>query len=213
MKRIARHPLTAALLLSGATLANAQTPIPIDALAKVPDIQSVTMSADGKNLVAIVATPGSNNQDTALATWDLDNLDAGSKVTPSGDRMKFIAANAMKANRVLVIGRQEWTGQLGGCGEGSTNGATKTFVSKAYMTDTTQKKFDEATIAKKNKAGALRREIELKKKKIIEQKNGEFLKAQREQEQALRDKAAAAMEKEKQRLDKELEAALKALDE
>lgn len=76
-----------------------------------------------------------------------------------------------------------------------------------------QKKFDEATIAKKNKAGALRREIELKKKKIIEQKNGEFLKAQREQEQALRDKAAAAMEKEKQRLDKELEAALKALDE
>ena len=76
-----------------------------------------------------------------------------------------------------------------------------------------QKKFDEATVQKKNKAGALRREIELKKKKIIEQKNGEFLKAQREQEQALRDKAAAAMEKEKQRLDKELEAALKALDE
>lgn len=153
MKRIARHPLTAALLLAGASLAQAQTPIPIESLAKVPDIQSVSMSADGKNLVAIVAMPGSNNQDTALATWDLDNLDGGSRITPSGDRMKFIAANAMKANRVLVIGRQEWTGQLGGCGEGSTNGATKTFVSKAYLTDTAQKKFDEAFADNTRKLG------------------------------------------------------------
>lgn len=153
MIRFKRHPLALSLLLVGAASVHAQTPIPIDALAKVPDIQSVSMSADGKNLVAIVAMPGSNNQETALATWDLGNLNAGSKITPSGDRMKFIAANAMKADRVLVIGRQEWTGQLGGCGEGSMTGSTKTFVSKAYLTDTSQKKFSEAFADNTRKIG------------------------------------------------------------
>jgi len=102
------------------------------------------MSADGKNLVALVASPGSDRTETALATWSLDDLEAGPVLTPSGDRMKFVAANAMKADRVLVIGRQEWTGQLGGCGEGKSTGATKTFVSKAYMTDARHQKFGEA---------------------------------------------------------------------
>ena len=147
-----KKQLTAFLLLaSGGAIA--QTPIPIESFAKVPDIQSVSMSADGKNLVAIVSMPGSNNRETGLATWDLDKLDAGSKITPSGDRMKFTGASAMKANRVLVFGRQDWTGQLGGCGEGSRSGATKTFVSKAYLTDMGHKKFEEAFADNTRKLG------------------------------------------------------------
>ena len=153
MERYARHALTTALLLAAPYAANARNAIPIDAFSKVPDIQSVSMSADGKNLVAIIALPGSNNLETGLATWDLDNLDAGSRITPSGDRMKLIGANAMKANRILVFGRQEWTGQLGGCGEGSATGATKTFVSKAYMTDTNHKGFEEAFTNNTRKIG------------------------------------------------------------
>ena len=145
-----RHLL--ALALASASLAStAGEPIPVEALAKLPDIQSVSMSSDGKNVVALVAAPGGDGSATALASWDLGNLDAGSRITPSGDRMKFVAANAMKADRILVIARQEWTGQLGGCGEGKTNGATKTFVSKTYLTDTSQKKFDEAFAAKTSK--------------------------------------------------------------
>ncbi|MFN3702664.1 alpha/beta hydrolase family protein [Thermomonas sp.] len=124
--------------------AGARQPIKIESIAHLPEIQSVSMSADGKNLVALVVAPGSKGQDTALSVWNLDNIDGGSKITPSGDRMKFIAASALKADRVLVIGRQEWTGQLGGCGEGNATGATKTFVTKTYLTDTSQKKFDEA---------------------------------------------------------------------
>jgi len=131
-------------LLVATCVAHGQAAIPIESFAKNPDIQSVSMSADGKNLVAIVALPGSNNRETGLAVWDLDNLAGGSRITPSGDRMKFIGASAMKADRVLVFGRQEWSGQLGGCGEGKTTGATKTFVAKAYLTDTGLKKFDEA---------------------------------------------------------------------
>lgn len=132
----------AAAMLAGPVLA--REPVPIELLARVPDIQSVSMSTDGKNLVALVVAPGSKHQETALATWDMDNLDAGPVVTPSGDRMKFIAANAMKADRILVIARQEWSGQLGGCGEGRTTGSTRTFVTKAYLTDTGHKKFGEA---------------------------------------------------------------------
>lgn len=143
----------AAALLVMTEIAVARDPIPIDSLAHVPDIQSVSMSADGKNLVALVAAPGSNGQETALATWSLDNLDAGSIITPSGDRMKFIAASAMKADQILVIGRQEWTGQLGGCGEGSNTGATKTFVTKTYLTDAKHKKFGDAFADNTRKIG------------------------------------------------------------
>lgn len=131
----------------------AREPISADAFARTPDIQSVTMSVDGKNLVALVPAPDGNHRETALATWNLDDLDAGPVITPSGDRMKFIAANAMKADRVLVIGRQEWTGQLAGCGEGRTTGATKTFVTKAYLTDSKHTGFDEAFASNTRRIG------------------------------------------------------------
>ena len=134
--------LACAALFAGA--AHAAQPIAIEDLAKVPMIQSPSMSIDGKQIVAIVAAPGSNNQDTALATWNLADMDESAVVTPSGDRMKFVRASALKADRMLVIGRQEWTGQLGGCGEGSVSGATKTFVSKVYLTDATHSKFSDA---------------------------------------------------------------------
>lgn len=129
-------------LVAGGT--QARDPIAIDALARVPTVQSPSMSSDGRNLVAIVAAPSSDNKDTALATWDLQNLSAGPTITPSGDRMKFIFASALKADRILVLGRQEWTGQLTGCGEGSMYGATKTFVTKTYLTDAAHEDFDEA---------------------------------------------------------------------
>lgn len=119
-------------------------PIPIDSFARVPNIQSVSLSAEGDMIVAITAAPGSNNEETALATWDMNNLQRGPVVTPSGDRMRFIAAAALKAGRILAIGRQEWTGRLGGCGEGVTTGAEETFVVKAYLTDARHSRFDEA---------------------------------------------------------------------
>ena len=129
------------LLLSASV---AQAGIPIESFAKVPDIQSVSMSADGRNLVALIAAPGSDREETALATWDLTDLERGPVVTPSGDRMRFIAASALKADRLLVFGRQEWTGRLAGCGEGRSTGATQTFVTKLYLTDTQHSNFQEA---------------------------------------------------------------------
>jgi dipeptidyl aminopeptidase/acylaminoacyl peptidase len=138
------------LVIAGQALAK---PIPIKSLSHVPVIDSVSMSADGKHLVALIAAPGTDFNETALATWDMDNISKGPVITPSGKRMKFIAANALKAGKLLVTGRQEWTGPLAGCGEGNFIGSTKTFVFKNYLTDANHKKFTEAFAEGTNKLG------------------------------------------------------------
>jgi dipeptidyl aminopeptidase/acylaminoacyl peptidase len=146
--------LAISLFVTATAAHAAPAPLPVEGFAKITAIQSVTMSADGKRLVAIIAAPGSDYKETALANWDLDNLAAGpTSITPSGERMKFIAANALKAGKTLVLGRQEFTGQLAGCGEGNSTGATKTFLTKAYLTDPTQTKFEEAFADNTRKLG------------------------------------------------------------
>ncbi|MCF6262271.1 MAG: prolyl oligopeptidase family serine peptidase [Xanthomonadales bacterium] len=105
------------------------------------------MSSDGSLLVALVNAPGSDYKETALATWDLNNLSSGPVITPSGKNMKFVRANALKAGKVLVTARQEWSGPLEGCGEGKRLGSTATFVSKNYLTDAKHTDFAEAFVS------------------------------------------------------------------
>lgn len=137
----------------GVGMAHATQPLSIEDLAREPALQSVTMSPDGKYLVGLIPSPGDANE-TALATWSTDNLSAGpTVVTPSGERMKFIGAHALKSGKILAAARQEWTGQLGGCGEGSLTGATRTFITKAYLTGADQKKFDEAFTSERRRLG------------------------------------------------------------
>ncbi len=147
------------IFLGIASAANAElrvNPIPAEAFARVPNIQSVSMSTEGDMIVAIIASPGSDNQETALATWNLNDLAAPPVVTPSGDRMKFVGASALKADSVLVLARQEWTGQLGGCGEGRSTGATATFVTQVYLTDTAQSDFEPAFASNRRTLGVSR---------------------------------------------------------
>ncbi|HLR78661.1 MAG TPA: prolyl oligopeptidase family serine peptidase [Burkholderiaceae bacterium] len=131
------------LFFAGSPAAISAKPIPAESFARLPDIQSVSMSADGKQLAAIIALPDSDNQDSALATWNLEDMNKPPEITPSG-KMKFIHAAALKSGRVMAFARQEWTGRLGGCGEGRVSGATRTFVTKAYLTDEDHKDFKEA---------------------------------------------------------------------
>lgn len=140
-----RTMISLAIGLGIASAANAEmrvNPIPADAFARVPNIASVSMSTEGDMISALISSPGSDNQETAIATWNLNDLSEAPVVTPSGDRMKFIGVTALKAGRLLALGRQEWTGQLGGCGEGRTTGATATFVTQVYLTDREQSDFD-----------------------------------------------------------------------
>jgi dipeptidyl aminopeptidase/acylaminoacyl peptidase len=149
----------AGVLVTGTTLAAAPAtqPIPVADLASLPQLQSVSMTPDGKYLVGLIPSP-KDPHDTALATWDVDALGAGPKVvTPSGDRehMQFFAAFALKAGKVLVDARQQWTGQVTGCGiEGNALGATRTFVTKTYLTDVDQKQFVDAFASKKHSLSA-----------------------------------------------------------
>src|SRR5690625_3592627 len=91
-------------------------PISADSLARYPDMQSVSMSPDGKQLSAIIALPDANNSETALATWNLEDMSQPPEIPPSGDNMYSIGAASPEADRVVVTGRQERPGRGGGCG-------------------------------------------------------------------------------------------------
>ena len=122
--------------------ANAQ--IPIEQLAKNPAFTSMTLSADGSYLVGLITLDG--DEDLSLAIWDADNLSAAPVVTQANDRMKFVAASALKADKLFVVGQQAWTGSAGGlsCAEGmGFAGSLNTFLTKAYITDRSAKTFDE----------------------------------------------------------------------
>lgn len=142
------------VLALGATTAHASQPISIEDLARLPAVQSVTMDPSGQHLVGLIPSP-TNKDETALASWDTSSLPSAPKiVTPSGEHMKFIGAVALKADKILAIARQEWTGDIGSCGgEGNSIGSTKTFVSKVYLTGDDQKNFEEAFASNKTTVG------------------------------------------------------------
>jgi dienelactone hydrolase len=146
------------LLIAGLAVgpARAAPPIPIKDLARLPQLQSISMTPDGKYLVGLIPSP-KDPHDTALATWNTDSLSAGPMViTPSGDRkhMQFIAAAALKAGKILVDARQQWTGQVTGCGlEGKAVGATRTFLTKTYLTSVDQKQFTDAFASGRHQLG------------------------------------------------------------
>jgi pimeloyl-ACP methyl ester carboxylesterase len=116
----------------------AQGQIAIDDLARLPEMSGVSMASDGTYLVGLLE----NGNELVLTVWDPETDEPPVGTRPN-DRMKFIAAQALKANRLFVLGRQEFTGVLDGCGEGNTTGATRTFIVKLYMTDTELAEFEE----------------------------------------------------------------------
>ncbi|WP_022697510.1 alpha/beta hydrolase family protein [Euryhalocaulis caribicus] len=127
--------------LLAVTSANAQ--IPVEDLARTPAVTNVTMSSDGSYLVGLMTPPGDKGEELALAVWDLENSQ-GPVITPGNDRMRFIAAQALKADKLFAVGRQAWTGPAGRCGiEGRSIGNTRTFLTKLYMTSTDMDDFEE----------------------------------------------------------------------
>lgn len=161
MRHIFFPVLVGSLLMTLSALhpASATEPVSLKNLARQPALQSISMSPDGEHLVGLIPSP-TNPKETALAVWDTDSLSSGPQVvTPSGDHMKFIAATALKAGKILAVARQEWTGQLGGCGEGKMTGATRTFVTKTYLTGLKQKDFEEAFANQRRRTGVSQRTL------------------------------------------------------
>lgn len=122
-------------------------PLTPDAIARAPAISGVNMSREGDMLVGIVADPRNPDQ-KAIAEWDIANIDptkplSPTRITPTDGRMTFQGINALKAGKVLIFANQAWTGSLNGCGEGSSTGATKTWVYKFYLSDSKIDKFND----------------------------------------------------------------------
>ncbi|WP_300379417.1 prolyl oligopeptidase family serine peptidase [Henriciella sp.] len=122
----------------GVALTVSADPISPDDLAKVPNISSISMSGDGTYMVGLIAEPGSDNENLALASWELpENIDTSkpltpSRITPPNRKMRFMGIQTLPGDNAFVIGHQAWTGQTF-CTEGGGFGATKTFVYKAYV--------------------------------------------------------------------------------
>ena len=144
---------TAISLLSGLGMANAApTPLKAEDFSKIPQLTGVSMSLEGDMLVAVVADPNNPNEKTAAAYWALPakNSDIDTTkpmpptaVTPTNDRSKFFAANALKQKKSLWYAVQPYTGALMGCGEGKTTGSTDKYIQLVYMGNELIKKIDD----------------------------------------------------------------------
>lgn len=123
-------------------------PIPIEDLARLPAMSSVSVSTDGKTMVALIGpTTGKDKDRAVIAAWDLNDLSKPPvTVAPDGKESEFIAVQALKDGAIQVAVRQPFTGRLSGCAEGNAVGTTRTWTVKALLTDTTFKKFDEPFI-------------------------------------------------------------------
>jgi pimeloyl-ACP methyl ester carboxylesterase len=138
-----------ALLAAGLAAGASAEPIPIEDFAMEPAITSLSMAPEGDFIVGLVAKPGSDNGELALAVWDIDGeIDTSkplipNRITPSNKRARFYSADAIGQGRMLVRSKQAWTGQTY-CLEGGGAGALKTFVFKTYYGDKSidPKKFD-----------------------------------------------------------------------
>lgn len=132
-----------AMLAGAISSANARaaTPIPVETLAKPAAISYLSLSRDGDYLVGLVAIPG--DKKLSLAVWDTNDFNKPPKLTKPDGSVEFVAAQAMKAGKILVFARKKWTGALAGCGEGKRIGSTKTYLDKLLVTDINFKKFDE----------------------------------------------------------------------
>jgi pimeloyl-ACP methyl ester carboxylesterase len=128
--------------------AAAAEPIPIEDLARLPAMSSVSVSTDGKTMAALIGPSTGNDQDRAvIAAWDLTDLSKPPvTVAPDGKESEFIQVSALKDGMLQVAVRQPFTGRLSGCAEGNAVGTTRTWTVKALLTDTTFKKFDEPFI-------------------------------------------------------------------
>ena len=123
----------------------ASQPVPIEDIARLPAISSVTVSTDGDTMFALVGPATGDDQDrSVIAAWDLNDLSKPPvTAAPDGNDSEFMFLRALKDGKVLTYVREPFTGSLRGCSEGKLIGSTRTWVRKTLITDTSFKKFDE----------------------------------------------------------------------
>lgn len=144
MRRFLTNAVAAtATLLLGHQIAQAD-PISIEDLARLPAVSNVTVTSDGNTMFALVGPSTGRDQDRPIiASWDLNDLSKPpNTVLPDGNEIEFIGLRALKDGHVFVVARKPFSGQLGGCSEGRSIGATNTWLTQFLITDASFDKFD-----------------------------------------------------------------------
>ncbi|MEL7041333.1 MAG: prolyl oligopeptidase family serine peptidase [Pseudomonadota bacterium] len=119
-------------------------PVPIEDLARLPAMQSVSVSADGDHMFALIGPTTGDDQDRAvLASWDLNDLTKPPVLSaPDGDT-EYIFVSGLKNGYSFTALRQPFTGRLAGCAEGKEIGSTRTWLVKTFIANPTFSDFDE----------------------------------------------------------------------
>ena len=149
--------LTAGLTLAAVSLGQVShgEPVPIEDLARIPAMTSVSVSIDGQSMFALIGPSEGDDQDRAvLASWDLTDLTRPPVLAaPDGDDSEFVAVRALKDGYAMTVVRQPYTGSLRGCSEGKMTGSTRTWVRKLFITDQNFDEFDEPFLDERSMRG------------------------------------------------------------
>lgn len=112
---------SAAVLSLGALAASALAAPPSAAdFARVPNIDDVSISPDGKHIVALTSSDG---ETPVISVWRTDALNQKPTVLGSG-RMRFLSVGFLKNDRLLVNAVQTYT-----------SGSTKEHATRQWVTD------------------------------------------------------------------------------
>jgi len=120
-----------AMAMASSLPAHAKPAVPsIEQLAAFPDISSLSLSPDGKQIAGLQA----RGEERVILVWKTDALDAAPTVIGSG-RMKFQSVSFIKNGLLAVTLWQPF--------DLRTDRLNKTFISKFFITDTEGKEWKE----------------------------------------------------------------------
>lgn len=124
------------------TATAAAEPIPIDDLARLPQVRSVSISPEGDALVIMVA-PSPDADKMAVSVWDLETSGSVPEIRIPDKDSQFIGAVALKTGAVFALGRDTFNGETWGCDGEASRGHTKTYVYTTVLSDKSLKKFSD----------------------------------------------------------------------
>ena len=121
--RAAAAVLAAVAVTSVAAPPAAAAPPSAEAFSRLPAVDSMSLSPDGKHIAGIVST---NGEDSYVAVWNTDAPSQPPKLTPAGKGQRVMGVGFIKNDRLFVRVRQLLDTSIGG-------GRTRTHLFRSLM--------------------------------------------------------------------------------
>jgi acetyl esterase/lipase len=118
-------------------------PIDVEVFAQAPLISGLQLVDDGRKIIGLARVPGKTDE-LGVAVWDMNNLEAGPRITPPRNNIRFQGVSFLDGDRFAIFANTPWTGNIGGCGgEGEQVGSTATWIFQDYVTNFEMQEFDQ----------------------------------------------------------------------